>query len=786
MYSLNEARRVLGGVDLVEGLPLEEIHTRLEIGVRLGDTGQGILAFYLAEMADLGTHQVTGHRTASQYAEDHLGIDRRRAGELIAAGRKLRELPIIHAAFCEQRIGWSKVLLLLQVVVPEHQEAWLARAETLSCRQLRRDVALSKAGAAPRDPKDFRGIRDPRFPVRARLDSLTHEAYRNAKRKLSDERGAPVTDAEFLDIAARLVLGSDVDGTTPGRKRVDHSLYQIVLHGVEPDDDPDGEPDPVLLVDTELGRIPIDGGDDGDTLSKARAEAIRCDAECSHAEGDAIDAKTPAPMRKRVLHRDDHRCRCCGSGRGLEAHHIEFRADGGRTRMWNLLSLCNGCHSLVHARLLLLAGKTQKKVRFVDAEGRLLARAREYASPEALHRLAHPQRILPPTASSGPEATTLANVPAVVDTTWWQRHLDLIRSRDGKRLELSDGRPRADAACRPDAAEAAAPMPVESAFDGLIGQDGVTRELAAAAQGSRRRGLPFPHTLFVGPAGTGKTTLARGVAALTGARLVTANGPLVQDTTSLLALLTQLGDGDVLFLDEVHAVPRSVLEVLYEAMADGALSLTLHRGLEARPVRLDLPPFTVLAATTAEDELEEALISRFATRVSLGLYATDDLAAIVTAHAGRAGHPIEAEAARLIADRARGTPRSARRLLERVLNDVLGHGGDRLDLPDVRTALLRLGYDDEGLDPDERRYRDVLRRRGGPVSLGQLARDLGLAERTVRNRIEPSLLRRGLVEITARGRRMRWPPPGSKRAERPADLHQALLYVRGSRPWRFA
>ena len=773
MYSIDSARRALEAVDLVEGLPLDEIHSRLEIGLRLGDTGQAILAFYLAEMADLARHQATGHRRTLDYAMGRLGMDRRRAGELIAAGRKLRELPLVLQAFCEQRIGWSKVMALLQVVVPEHQEAWIERAEQRNCNALRLEVKLSRAGSKPRKPGDLRGTREARFPVRATLDPLGYDTYRNAKRKLTDERGEPITDADFLTIAARLILGSDDDGTIPGRKRVPHSLYQVVLHDVGAGGVAEGAAggEASLLVDSDLGRVPIDGGEDDPLLSRARSAAVLCDAGMECADHPTLDEKTPDAMRKRVLRRDGHRCRVCGRRHDLEVHHIVFRSRGGPTEPGNLITTCNGCHSLVHAGLLVLEGPSQKDVRFGNAEGEPIARAGEYASRAALLELARPR---PTEAAPRPapvEPTTLADVPEAVDTAWWQRHAPLIRCRDAKRLELVEGVARDAGPAEAGGSDAPAPLPAAEAFAGLVGQDALTAVLAAAAEGSRLRGQAYPHTLFVGPAGTGKTTLARGVARVAGARLVTANGPLVQDATGLLTLLTQLGEGDMLFLDEIHAVPAPVLEVLYEALTDGAISLTLHAGLEAKPVRLELPRFTVLAATTVEAELDEALLSRFGRPMQLGLYDVEDLAQLVAREAAREGHALEPEAARLVATHARGTPRGALCLLTRVLNDVLGRGAQRLDAGAVRKALRRLGYDERGLDRDEQRYLALLARRARPLALGHMARALRLSEKTVLERIEPELLDRDLVAITPRGR-VALP---NKSAGYPADL-----YTRGA------
>jgi Holliday junction DNA helicase RuvB len=226
----------------------------------------------------------------------------------------------------------------------------------------------------------------------------------------------------------------------------------------------------------------------------------------------------------------------------------------------------------------------------------------------------------------------------------------------------------------------------------------------------------------------------------------------VPDPSALVRLLASLRAGDVLFLDEVHAVPRVVQETLYEAMAEGSLSLTLHQGSRARALRLRLPPFTVVAATTEDGDLPDPLRTRFGLREHLGEYGVGDLARLAAAEAGRQGFALEDEAAERLAERARGVPREALRLVERILDGVASRGLVRVDRPAVDDALGRLGYDEDGLDPAERRYLGVLRESRAPVPLSRLAGILGMSVRTVFARLEPHLFRRGLVRVTPRGR----------------------------------
>jgi len=761
MYALSDARRVLAAVDLHQGLAVSEVHSHLQQGLRLKDTGQRILAFYLTEMEDRRLHQASGHRSTIQFAGDRLGLDRRRARELIAVGHKLLGLPAIDGAFCEQKIGWSKLLLLTKVATPEHEDAWLERALACTCRELAREVLCVKPGRPPRKPGERRGLPEVRFPIRASVGVLAHKKLDLAKQKLSDEHGRALDYAECFEIMAELVLGTDDDGSVQGRTPVDASLYRIVLRPEEATNDGG------LVADTELGPLPVEDG-----------ACIRCDGECVHVEDDDdgsrsrpvdVDRTTPPALRRRVLARDGGHCRCCGSRRRIMVHHIRYRSHGGRTRVWNLISLCVSCHALVHAGLLILAGKRASDIRFLGSDGEPLEVSGEHVDPRALAPLSRPRRSseddapakATPTPTSTPTPIMLDDVPDVIDGVWWQQHAALIRFRGDQGLEFREGglppveatkatkvagRPALSAKCR------------DEAFAGIVGQDALLQRLDATVRGRRARGKWFPHTLFIGQAGTGKTTLASGIAERSGARLVDTAGPFLRDAHSVIRLLAMLREGDMLFLDEIHAVPSAILEVLYQALAEGHLTFTLHAGARTRAVRLALPSFTLLAATTEEGSLPDALYSRFGLREFLGFYADEDLAALVTSTAHAQGFVLGSRAASRLAACARGTPREALRLLDRVLDEGTNDGRSTLDRAAVDAALGRLGYDREGLEPAEQRYLAILRQSPVPIPLGRLARMLGSSRRTLLRHLEPFLFRRGLVRMTARGRVAVHPP----------------------------
>jgi len=288
----------------------------------------------------------------------------------------------------------------------------------------------------------------------------------------------------------------------------------------------------------------------------------------------------------------------------------------------------------------------------------------------------------------------------------------------------------------------------------FVGQERVKEQLHVLLEGARKRDEPVDHLLFSGPPGLGKTTLAQIVAIEMGAGFQPTSGPALERPSDLAAILTNLGDGDVLFVDEIHRMPRPVEEVLYPALEDFSLDVVLGKGPTARSIRLELPRFTMIAATTRPGRITLPLRERFGFSPRLDYYDTDDLTTIVLRSAGILGVDTAPEGAGEIARRARGTPRIANRLLRRV-RDVAEVRHDGAISGDVaRAGLEMFEVDDEGLDRlDHAVLRAIVDRfSGGPVGLTTLAAAVGEEPDTVEDVVEPYLLQLGFLQRTPRGR----------------------------------
>ena len=291
-------------------------------------------------------------------------------------------------------------------------------------------------------------------------------------------------------------------------------------------------------------------------------------------------------------------------------------------------------------------------------------------------------------------------------------------------------------------------------LDDFIGQAEARANLKVFIQSARQRGEAMDHTLFYGPPGLGKTTLAQIMSRELGVNFRMTSGPVLAKAGDLAAILTNLEARDVLFIDEIHRLNPVVEEILYPAMEDFELDLVIGEGPAARTVRIELQPFTLVGATTRLGLLTTPLRDRFGIPTRLQFYTEDELHEIVTRNARKLGAPADQGGAREIARRSRGTPRIAGRLLRRVVDFAVVEGDGRVTQALADNALTRLGVDDLGLDGADRRYLRLIAENyaGGPVGIETIAAALSESRDALEEVIEPFLLQQGLIQRTPRGR----------------------------------
>jgi Holliday junction DNA helicase RuvB len=296
-------------------------------------------------------------------------------------------------------------------------------------------------------------------------------------------------------------------------------------------------------------------------------------------------------------------------------------------------------------------------------------------------------------------------------------------------------------------------------LDEYVGQKKVVEKLSIALAAAKQRGEPLEHALFYGPPGLGKTTLAYIIANAMGSKITTTSGPALERTGDLMGILTNLGEGDILFIDEIHRLPPNIEEFLYPAMEDFKVDFVVDKGMFAKTINVPLKKFTLVGATTRAGSLSAPLRNRFGLFYHLEFYAVEDLQQIIQRSARILNARLDEKGAHEIARRARGTPRIANRLLRRVRDYAEVKAKGDINIPTAVEALKLEGVDDHGLDDLDRNFLSTIIRvySGGPVGVEALAATLNEEVDTLVDMVEPYLLQQGFVSRTKAGRKANEP-----------------------------
>src|SRR5262245_5968928 len=749
-------------IDLIPGLPKKELVEKIHYYHRQGQIAERALGFYLFDLQK--SKQYRPSEDAAAWAVKHLDKVQR-PDKLILLAKRLEELTDIEAAFHSGEIPWTKIREIARIAKPDTQQVWLATARRMTSRELEAEVTGKKRGDRPGGGLKARRTKT---VVEVKLSGEERAVWDLGIRLIRRQKRELTPHGAAMEIFRRFIAGQ----SAAGKGKSPSSVPDVVVFHRWPD----GR----SLVDTAEGRLEVD--------PRIIDEKIRAGVrtiEVREVEGPGIctairfgekgkvapedrDAKVSPELKEAVVARDG-RCIVCGRTEDLSPHHLDSHADGGKSDMTRLVTLCLAqCQGLVHQGDVTLRVEEDGTVTALDRDGNVIGKPRtaaevlaeaEEAPLEVIDR--HGPAAPEPAPEDLPALDSLEDLPPELTARQWRALEGQLEWNANHRAFLfrPDGRPlaeileaREEVQTSPSGEGPAAPGVRPASFDEFVGQRRVVDNLLLAARAAKERGEPLGHVLLSGQAGIGKTTVGRPLAQECGAGMEEVFAGNIETPPKLLSLLAGLRKGRIFFVDELHGLPKACQEFLYPALEDRVVDVVLREGGRTRALRVRLEPFTLVGATTEMGTLSRPFRDRFPLRERLEPYGEEDLAAVVSKAAERLGAPASPEAAHGVARRSKGTPREAIRILERTRDIAQLSGSRAIGLAHVDQAAERLGIDSWGLDRDDRRALKLLLRRGRPTGIKSIAAKLGLDLETYQDVHEPWLERAGLIERTPEGR----------------------------------
>ncbi|MEW6742310.1 MAG: AAA family ATPase [Planctomycetota bacterium] len=732
------------------------------------------MACYLNAMEERHFYRTFGFASITQLAEHDLGLSPRQTRDRIRLAKAIESLPKLKKPKIKRlirrgKLHFSAVRAIASKATPATEADWIKAALQHSMRDLERLVAGSEDGKVPKRPN----LGLPRNRVHYKLAAEPEEAalIDVVCQREADAKGEPADLMRlFMKVMRHLYVTEDPEIARRKPRSPRPELIFIQARGTR--DIAVLTPDGFVATDPEKAAPYLEGARVRDASQPGEmVEGLVSTPEVPKIPAEERDPPTDRALRELVLARDGYQCTFpgCDEKKDLDDHHVQWLSQGGKTHPDNGTSACRSHHAATHVGQIVAAsldfgGSYSKGFEFEERD-LLTGETKPFLAPapdpeiekvlsepspheetiEELEKLADPVE-----QHKRPALASLDEIPPQVDRKWWRTFRGLfewVRHQTALLFRPGPGEEPKATVKRPGNGERR-----EGGLAGLVGHEKAVRVLAHEVEMAKLSGEPAPSVLLTGRLGLGKTTLAAAFASDLGRGFHAAHGGSLVDPTAVLSLLSDLDRGDVLFVDEVHALPPPVAELMYTVIDSAYVDIPVKEGTSSRLLRLRLEPFTFVGATTEEDRLPKPPLQRFRTRIELEPLADDAMATLLAREAEHRDLALDEDARRVLVSASLGNLRTAVGLIDHAAKTVKTHGGERIGAPEVRAALDTRGIDERGLCKVQCRILDVLRAHRGPMGLTTLAAVAGKSPEAIATLYEPDLLQLGLLSRTPFGR----------------------------------